>query len=134
MVGTYSSASVGLAFSASAGHLDAVATGNTFRNYGSALYFYDNTTLESGLDATITGNTFDFPITAAPQVATLENIGTTIVATNNQWGETTSVAALQSYVSSIWLTGARGGSISLDPITLPPAGPELDEEDADFTS
>jgi len=119
VVGTYSPASVALAFSASAGHIVAVATDNVFTNYGNALYFYDDTTTEFGLDATLTYNTFDFPITAAPQVATLENIGTVINAANNQWGDNTSLAAVQSYVSSIGLTGARGGSITLNPITIP---------------
>lgn len=123
VLGAYSPASVALTFAAEGGHLDVVATGNTFTNYGNALYFYDNATTEFGLDATLTDNTFRFPITAAPQVATLENIGTTIVATENQWGDNTSLAAVRGYVSRTGLTDTRGGSIDLDPITPPPAGP-----------
>lgn len=123
VLGAHSTTPVALAFSSSAGHIQAVATGNTFTNYDGALYFYDHDVTEYGLDAVVTNNVFDFPITAAPQVATLENIGTAIVATNNQWGNNTSLAAVQGYVSSIGLTGARTGTISLDPITLPPVVP-----------
>lgn len=123
VLGAYSAAPMALTFSAEDGHLDVVATGNTFTNYGSALYFYDRATTEFGLDATLTGNTFGFPITAAPQVATLENIGTTIDATENQWGDNTSLAAVRGYVSHTGLTDTRGGSIDLDPITVPEVEP-----------
>ena len=67
----------------------------------------------------MSGNVFDFVIDAAPEVAELNNVADEIDARNNQWGANTVLATVASYVTLSGDTVGQGGSILLDPITLP---------------
>jgi hypothetical protein len=95
------------------------ASGNTFTNFDRALIFADQAGAALGIDAAVTGNVFDFVIDAAPKVAELSNVADEIDARNNQWGTNTVLATVASYVTLSGDTNVQGGSILLDPITLP---------------
>jgi len=95
------------------------ASGNTFTNFDRALNFVDQAVAALGIDAAVTGNVFDFVIDAAPKVAELFNVADEIDARNNQWGTNTVLATVASYVTLSGDTVGQGGSILLDPITLP---------------
>lgn len=95
------------------------ATGNTFTGFVRALRFEDLNAGTSDFNVTVTGNVFDFPIDAAPKVASLDDIKDEIDARNNVWGTTTNLADLQSYVAYLGDTILLGGDILLDPVGLP---------------
>jgi len=95
------------------------ATGNTFTGFVSALRFEDLNAGASDFDVTVNSNVFDFPIDAAPKVASLIDIKDEIDARNNVWGTTTNLADLQSYVGYYADTILLGGDILLDPVGLP---------------
>ncbi|MFU8889822.1 MAG: hypothetical protein ACNA8N_14595, partial [Trueperaceae bacterium] len=95
------------------------ASGNTFTNFDRALVFGDQAGAAIGIDATVSGNVFDFVIDAVPEVADLFNVADEIDARNNQWGTNTVLATVASYVKLSGDTIVQGGSILLDPITLP---------------
>lgn len=91
------------------------ATGNTFTNFGRALYLYDDGAGTTDFDVRINHNVFDFPMNAVGQVATLEGIKDVIDARHNVWGENTDDATVESYVDE----GSAGGSVLIDPIEQP---------------
>ncbi len=111
--------SVALAAMVSTNPIALTATGNTFSGYANALYFQDINAGALGIDAAINDNVFDMDIDAAPEVAELNNIGSTIDAENNVWGTNTDLATLQGFVTYSGDTLAQSGDIDLDPITQP---------------
>ncbi|MFA5551090.1 MAG: IPT/TIG domain-containing protein [Trueperaceae bacterium] len=121
VLGTPGANVVALGASAVSGPLALTARNNTFTNYSRALLFMDDGTTQNSLPATVTNNVFDFPIDALAKPAELNNIGNAINATNNQWGTNTDAAVVEGYVYLSGNTVARGGTISIAPIKLPPA-------------
>lgn len=117
--GTPAATSVAFVFAANAAPITLDASGNTFTNFGRALYVLDQNGAAWGIDATLENNVFDFTIDAAPEVAELENVASEIDARNNQWGANTDATTVESYVTLSGDTAVQGGSILLDPITLP---------------
>ena len=91
------------------------ANRNTFTDYDQALYI-NNFGGVATLDLTINNNVFDFAIGAPGTAAELVDVTDTVDARNNQWGALTLVADVEAAVSFL---GLPGGSILLDPITLP---------------
>src|SRR5690606_13514456 len=117
--GTPAPTSVAFLFATNGAPITLDASGNTFTNFGRALFIADQNGAAWGIDATLEDNVFDFTIDAAPEVAELENVGSAIDARNNQWGANTDVTTVESYVTLSGDTGVQGGSILLDPIALP---------------
>lgn len=117
--GTPAPTSVAFLVATSGAPITLDASGNTFTNFGRALHVSDLNGAAWGIDATIEDNVFDFTIDAAPEVAELENVASAIDARNNQWGANTDVTTVESYVTLSGDTAVQGGSILLDPITLP---------------
>ncbi len=99
--------------------IEVTASGNTFTNFSRALYISDASGTAWGITAAIHNNVFDFVINAAPKVATLFNVKSSIDARNNQWGTNTSSATVAGYVTLTGDTAVQGGSIQLNPITQP---------------
>jgi len=91
------------------------ANRNTFTDYDQAL-FVNNFGGVATLDLTINNNVFDFAIGAPSTAAELVDVTDTVDARNNQWGALTLVADVEAAVSFV---GLPGGTILLDPITLP---------------
>ena len=117
--GTPAPTSVAFLFATNGAPITLDASGNTFTNFGRALFIADQNGAAWGIDATLEDNVFDFPIDAAPEVAELDSVGSAIDARNNQWGANTDVTTVESYVTLSGDTGVQGGSILLDPITAP---------------
>jgi len=117
--GTPAATSVAFVFATNGAPITLDASGNTFANFGRALYVADLNGAAWGIDAIIEDNVFDFTIDAAPEVAELNNVASEIDARNNQWGTNTDVTTVESYVTESGDTAVQGGSILLDPITLP---------------
>ncbi|MFO7544154.1 MAG: IPT/TIG domain-containing protein [Trueperaceae bacterium] len=118
-LGTPAANAVALAFVTSGAPITLDASGNTFTNFSRALYIADQNGAAWGIDATIQNNVFDFTIDAAPKVAELNNVADEIDARFNQWGANTVVATVQGFVTESGDTAVQGGSILLDPITVP---------------
>lgn len=121
VLGTPGSDAVALSISASSGPIALTARENRFTNYSRALQFADNELTQNGMLATVTNNVFDFPIDDLAKSATLHHIGDPIIATNNQWGTNTDAAVVAGHVYNSGTTDVRGGTITVAPITLPPA-------------
>lgn len=99
--------------------VDVQVTGNTFAGFENALSFEDDPVASNGLTVVVNNNVFDMVIDAAPKVADLAGVADEIDARNNQWGLNVDLATVQSYVSLDADTVTAGGSILLDPITVP---------------
>lgn len=99
--------------------LDVTAAGNTFTGFENALYIQSTLGATAEFSASINGNTFDFPISASPQVARLWEVmaaNAALDASNNVWGNLTDAAEVASYID---YAGGSDAVLFVDPVATP---------------
>ena len=99
-------------------------TGNVFKDFFQALIIEGDGSTFAGLTVNANGNTFDFPIDAAPKAALVQDLASAgdleIDLSGNVWGTNTSAATVEGYVTVN--TGSITGtpvSLTVAPIVLP---------------
>jgi hypothetical protein len=103
---------------ASSGPVVANVTGNTFAGFERALLFQDATPAV-GIAAKVNHNVFDVVIDAPGKAVELVDVKDVIDARNNRWGDLDDAATVMSYVLLSGTTEVQGGSVVVDPITMP---------------
>lgn len=92
--------------------------GNTFTGFGSALEVHLDGPAAPYYEALINGNAFDFPITAAPQVAYVSGAyNATLNATGNTWYDHTDAAAVEELIT--YVDSHPDMIVFIDPISQP---------------
>lgn len=97
---------------------DMLIQDNVFSDFTNAFHIQQhNPGPTAEADIVISGNTFDFEFTAAPQVAeVIDFLYGTIDASGNQWGSVPDAATARSYVTE---TGTPIGTFVIDDVVTP---------------
>jgi len=98
----------------------AVVTDNSFSgDLGGVLIADYNSSSSGSMDVTINQNVFDIPIGSSVVAVELYNIADEVDARHNVWGTSTDVAEVEAAVLLSGQTTVLGGSVLLDPISMP---------------
>ena len=98
----------------------AVVTYNSFSgDLGGVLIADFNSSSSGSLDVTINENVFDIPIGSSVVAVELYSVADEVDARHNVWGTSTDVAEVEAAVLLSGQTTVLGGSVLLDPISVP---------------